>query len=226
MRAPVSAPGVSTLRLPVQIPKGARGTFALPVQVQISVGGAIVVWDEVLHAGTGTVKDWMVVGTEAAASPVDPAIFSRLPDQWRWDQAVRFGDVEKSWQRIPDTAALEFGKVFPAPTDREVGKRGAYAVAVVQADADAWVEWTAGLGGPGVGQELQFHLDGRELFDLRLGRETWSPKRLPMFLRKGRHVVLLTARSKGQLPEATLSIRELEDDGGGRVRPVSPWSGQ
>ena len=226
MRAPVSASGVSTLRLPVRIPKGARGTFALPVQVQISVGGAVVVWDEVLHAGTGTVKDWMVVGTEAAASPVDPTIFSRPPDQWRWDQAVRFGDAEKSWQRIPETASLEFGKIFPAPTDREVGKRGAYAVAVVQADADAWVEWTAGLGGPGSGQELQFHLDGRELFDLRLGRETWSPKRLPMFLRKGRHVVLLTARSKGQLPEATLSIRELEDDGGGRVRPVSPWSGQ
>jgi len=226
IRAEVSVPSGSTVRLPVRVPKDARGTFAFPVRVQLTVGDASLAWDEVLQAGTGSVVDWWVVGPEMAGAAVDPSIFTRRPDQWLWDQPVAFGDTGRAWQRATNAPVLEFWKAFPEPKERPKGTHGAFAVAIFEADRDVWVEWTASLGGPGSRHELQFHLDGRELFDLRLGRETWSPKRLPMFLGKGRHVVLVTARSRDQLPGASLSIRELDENGGGRVRPVPPWASE
>gem|GEM_PF-1383492 len=222
VRAEMPASAEPNLRMAVRIPEGARGTFALPVRVRLSVGGAAISWDEVLRCGTGSVTDWLVIGTESERTPVDPAVFSRLPGQWRWDQPVRFGATESHWQKVAGSRTLEFEKFFPASTNGATINRGAFAIAAVQVDGDAWVEWEAGLGGAGSRHELQFHMDGRELFDLRLGRETWSPKRLPMFLRKGRHVILVTGRTRDRMPEVTLSVRELDDHGGGRVRPVMP----
>jgi hypothetical protein len=97
-------------------------------------------------------------------------------------------------------------------------------VTAIEARTAAWVELTASLGGPGRRHELQFLLDGRELQDLRLGRETWSPKRLPFRLKEGRHVILVVARSGDELPEVSLEIREMDDRGGGRIYPVAPWT--
>ena len=212
------------MRLPVRVPAGAQGTFAFPARIQVMVGDATVIWQETLQAGLGTVRDWLVIGPELPGATVEPSFFTNRAKQWRWDQPLRFGETEKSWQRVAGTPALDFWKWFPSPTNRSPGSLGAFATTAIESDAGAWVEWTAGLGGPESRRELQFFLDGRELFDLRLGRETWSPKRLPMFLGQGRHVMLVIARSRDQLPQVTLSVRELNDDGGGRVRPVAPWT--
>jgi len=188
------------------------------------VGDATVAWQETLQAGLGAVRDWLVIGPEIPGAAVDASFITNRVHQWRWDQPVRFGANEKSWQRVEGVSPLAFGKWFPTPTNLPAGTTGAFAAAAIQADAGVWVEWTAGLGGPGTRRELQFFLDGKELFDLRLGRETWSPKRVPMFLSQGRHVILVVARTRDQLPEVSLSIRELDDNGGGRVRPVAPWA--
>lgn len=215
----------TTVRVPVRVPAGAGGTFAFPARVQVTVGGATVEWQETLAAGQGMVLDWMVVGPELPGALVEPGLLALRADQWRWDQPVRFGETARAWEQVSGAAALEFWRRFPGSTNRGSGTIGAYAVAVIEADAGAWVEWTAAMGGPGSRQELQFYLDGRELLDLRLGRETWSPKRLPFFLARGRHAILVAARGRDQLPEVSLSVRELDDNGGGRVRPVRPWSG-
>lgn len=214
----------TTVRLPVRVPTGARGTFGFPAQVQVTVGDATVAWQETLPAGLGEVRDWLVIGPEIPGATVEASLITNRVQQWRWDQPVRFGETEKSWQRVEGVSPLAFGKWFPTPTNPPAATTGAFAAAVIQADSGVWVEWTAGLGGPGSRRELQFFLDGKELFDLRLGRETWSPKRLPMFLSQGRHVILVVARTRDQLPEVSLSIRELDNNGGGRVRPVAPWA--
>jgi len=213
----------ATFRMPVRVPVGARGTFGFPATVEVTVGNATVAWQERLHAGLGEIRDWLVIGPELPGSTAEASFITNRVDQWRWDQPVRFGANEKPWQRVEGVSMLAFGKWCPAPTQPSAGTTGAFAVAGIQADRGVWVEWTAGLGGPGSRRELQFYLDGRELFDLRLGRETWSPKRLPMFLNRGRHMILVVARTRDQLPEVSLSIRELNDDGGGLVRPVAPW---
>lgn len=211
------------VRLPVRVPAGARGTFGFPARIQVTVGQATVTWQETLHAGLGAVRDWLVIGPELPGATVDPTFLTNRVHQLRWDQPVRLGETEKSWQRVEGASPLGFGEWVPIPTNRPAGSVGAFATAAVQSDAGVWVEWTAALGGTGSRQELQFFLDGRELFDLRLGRETWSPKRLPMFLSQGRHVILIQARARDQLPEVSLSIRELDDKGGGHVQPVAPW---
>ncbi len=222
--AEVASQSNATVRLPVRVPAGTRGTFAFPARIQVTAGEATVTWQETLEAGLGAVRDWLVIGPELPGANVEASFITNRAHPWRWDQPLRFGGTERSWQRVTGSSPLEFGKWIPTPTNRPAGSVGAIAAATIQADAGVWVEWTAGLGGPGSRRELQFFLDGRELLDLRLGRETWSPKRLPMFLGQGRHVILVVARTRDQLPEVSLSIRELDDDGGGRVRPVAPWA--
>jgi hypothetical protein len=88
------------------------------------------------------------------------------------------------------------------------------------AGQDLWAELTAATGAPGGGLEIQVHLDGRELWDLRLGRETWSPKRLPLKVSQGRHWLLVTGRARRTAPDISLSIRELGVPTGGRIHPV------
>ncbi|MBM3823902.1 MAG: hypothetical protein FJ404_13635 [Verrucomicrobia bacterium] len=222
--APAGPQSNSTVRLPIRVPAGAQGTFGFPAQVQVTVGDATVAWQETLPAGLGEVRDWLVIGPEIPGATVEASLLTNRVQQWRWDQPVRFGANEKSWQRVQGVSPLAFDKWFPTITHLPAGTTGAFAAAAIQADAGVWVEWTAGLGGPGSRRELQFFLDGKEFFDLRLGRETWSPKRLPMYLSQGRHVILVVARTRDQLPEVSLSVRELDDNGGGRVRPVAPWT--
>ncbi len=211
------------VRLPVRVPAGARGTFAFPVSVQVSVSDAKISWQETLQAGQGVFRDWLVVGPELPGAAVEASLITNRVNQWQWDQPVRFGETVKSWQRVEDASPLAFERWLPSTTNKPAGSMGALAVAAVEADEATWVEWTAALGGPGSQRELQFFLDGHELFDLRMGRETWSPKRLPMQLARGRHVILVLARTRDQLPEVSLSIRELTDEGGGLVRPMAPW---
>jgi hypothetical protein len=81
--------------------------------------------------------------------------------------------------------------------------------------------WQAIRDGYRTSQELQFFLDGQELWDLRLGRESWSPKRLPMKLPQGRHVMLVRAQDKNALPEVHLRIRELELPSDGHFHIIS-----
>jgi len=222
--APAGPQSNTTVRLPVRVPAGARGTFGFPAQVQVTVGDATLAWQETLQAGLGAIRDWLVIGPDIPGASLEASFITNRVRQWRWDQPVRFGANEKSWQRVEGVSPIGLEKWFPTPSNQQAGTMGAFAAAAVQADAGVWVEWTAGLGGPGSRRELQFFLDGKELFDLRLGRETWSPKRLPMYLSQGRHVILVVARTRDQLPEVSLSIRELDDNGGGRVRPVVPWT--
>ncbi|MFM7102838.1 MAG: hypothetical protein ACKO3N_16900, partial [Verrucomicrobiota bacterium] len=205
------------LRLPVRVPAGARGTFAFPARVQAAVGESLVEWRETLPAGQGRVRDWLVAGPELPGGSADPALFTRRPDQWRWDEPVRLGPAELPWRRMAGTGSLDLGGQFSAPPGASPGTLGALAVAVVEAETALWVEWIAALEGSGGRPELQFHLDGKELFDLRMGRETWSPKRLPFYLGPGRHVMLVTARGRGRLPGVSLEVRELTEQGGGRV---------
>ncbi len=223
---PVAAPSapqiISTLRLPVRVPVGVRGTFTIPVRMSVRSGDAEVSWQETLRVGRGDFTEWQVVGPELPGEAVDPEILSRQADNWRWDRPVRFGSADRLWQRVTALPPLRFPDWTLPPTNRSSATIGAVAATALESDVSAWVELTAGLGGSGSRQELQFYLDGRELPDLRLGRETWSPKRLPLFLGKGRHTIVVVARSRDRLPEVSLRVCELEDTGGGRVRPVAP----
>ncbi|MGA2066576.1 MAG: DUF4038 domain-containing protein [Thermoguttaceae bacterium] len=72
------------------------------------------------------------------------------------------------------------------------------------------------------GGELQFYLDGSELIDLRMDRDTWSPKRQPLNVGKGRHLMLVAAGNENAAPDVLLAVREIGTPAGGHVRPVSP----
>lgn len=135
---------------------------------------------------------------------------------------MRLGEAGKWWQRAKETLPLALGKGLAVPTNRPAERVGALAAVAVHGDAGVWVEWNAALGETAYRQELQFFLDGRELFDLRLVRETWSLKRLPMFPDQGRHVILVLTGGRDELAEASLAVRELDDRGGGHVWPVAP----
>jgi hypothetical protein len=160
------------LRLPVRIPAGARGTFGFPARIQVTVGEATVNWRETLQAGLGAISDWLVIAPELPGATVEPTFFTNRAHQWRWDQPVRLGETEKSWHRLEGASPLAFGEWFPTPTNRPTLSVGAFAAATVQADAGVWVEWTAGLGGPGSRRELQFFLDG---WAARPGRRSACP---------------------------------------------------
>lgn len=213
---------VSTQRWPVRLPAGVRGTFAIPARLEVRSGDAVVSWNETVTAGRGAFTEWRVAGPEWPGEAVDPAVLTRRVDAWSWDQPVRFGNAERPWLRVTGQSPLVFPGWSLPPTNRPPAKIGGLAATAFESDEAAWVELTAGLGGDASRQELQVFLDGRELPDLRLGRETWSPKRLPLFLGKGRHVILVMARSRDRLPEVLLQVRELADTGGGRVRTVAP----
>ncbi|NIP93937.1 MAG: hypothetical protein GWO24_10980 [Akkermansiaceae bacterium] len=68
--------------------------------------------------------------------------------------------------------------------------------------------------------EIQVFLDGVELPDLRLGHETWSPKRLPLAIEPGHHVMTITTRYDDRPPEMEIAIHELGRVAGGNLRPV------
>ena len=219
-------PGASSFRLPAQLPSEVRGTHRFPSHVEVQSGNAVLSWPVTLEAGRGQVRDWLVIGPEDPAPAMAPDWVATRAEDWDWLRPLRLAGADQRWQRVPSSAAPELSSLFPAPPGHNRTPRGAYAVAALKSTEDAWVELVASLGGPGSRHELQFYLDGRELQDLRLGRETWSPKRLPLRLKQGRHVVLVVARSRDHLPGFSLAVRELDDQGGGRVHPVAPWTAE
>ena len=220
----MARPGGATFPLPLRIPPGVVGTHASPARVRVSAGGSEISWPTTLRAGRGRCRDWLVVGPEEPVPGTDPGWLNTPSDRWDWEKPVRIGSGDQWWRRITGSGNLEFARLHPRPPGGKPILRAAYAVTAIEARTAAWVELTASLGGPGRRHELQFLLDGRELQDLRLGRETWSPKRLPLRLKEGRHVILVVARSGDELPEVSLEIREMDDRGGGRIYPVAPWA--
>ena len=216
----------STFRLPANVPAGSAGTHRFTAHVEARAGDASVSWPVTIDVGRGQVRDWLVVGPDDPAPTANPEWVSTRPGGWNWEKPMALANGNARWQRVARTPSLEFSSLFPRPEGNPRVARAAYAIATLDSMAETWVELVAGLGGPGSRHELQFYLDGRELQDLRLGRETWSPKRLPFFMGKGRHVILVVARSRDHLPGVTFSVRELDDHGGGRVRPVAPWQGE
>ena len=220
LEAPAGRP--TTLRLPVVLPAGSRGSYTFPAKITVQSGESVVSWLESIPVGTGAVHEWQVVGPFPADTMAASTLVNTARDAWNLEAPVNVGNGEFPWRSVTNTARLEW--IDPVSGSRESGAGlvGAYALCAVEADADLWAEVTVGSGAPGGKFEVQFYLDGKELWDLRLGRETWSPKRLPLRLNQGRHFLLVAARDRRTVPDVSISIRELGHSSGGRVRPVAP----
>ncbi len=212
----------TTLRLPVVLSPGSRGSYAIPAKITVRSGESVVSWLESVPVGTGAVREWQVVGPFPADTPAASALVATARDSWDLAAPVKVGNVEFLWRPITNTARLELTDPVSGSRESGAGWVGAYALCAVEADADLWAEVTVGSGAPGGKFEVQFYLDGKELWDLRLGRETWSPKRLPLRIDQGRHFLLVAARDRRTVPDVSISIRELGLPSGGRVRPVAP----
>jgi hypothetical protein len=233
MPATTTAPPGSShpVTLIVNVPKDCKGTYTLPAKITLEVGQAEMSWDIALTVGSGIIGDWLVIGPERkgphrnrvwsfdeiATSP-KPEFASNRLSQWDFEKPERIGNEMFHWKPVADARPLDFTKHLVMPMNLAKDEVVcAYAVTVVDASDDLWIEWTATYQGPGNSHELQFYLDGAELPDLRLGRESWSPKRLPMKIAKGRHTMLVSAQDKKTPPNVLLSIRELGTPSGGRI---------
>ena len=216
------AAGPTTLRMPVVLPAGSRGAYTFPAKITVQSGESVVSWLESIVVGTGAVHEWQVVGPFPADTMAASTLVNTAPDAWNLKAPVNVGNGEFPWRPMTNTARLELTDPVSGSRESGAGLVGAYALCAVEADADLWAEVTVGSGAPGGKFEVQFYLDGKELWDLRLGRETWSPKRLPLRLNLGRHFLLVAARDRRTVPDVSISIRELGLSSGGRVRPVAP----
>ena len=208
----------ASLPLRALVPAGCWGSYTFPARVQLKAGAATLSWQETLTVGNGALGDWLVLGPELQGGAADPSFVKTLPGKWDFSKPVKFGAVECRWHRVTGAAPLPLAKHAPAPVSAK-GIVGAYALCALEADSDVWVELTADSP---TGGELQFYLDGSELMDLRMGRETWRPKRLPLKLTKGRHFILVVGRNESAAPGVSLAVRELGDPAGGHLRCVLP----
>jgi hypothetical protein len=222
LEAPPGQP--TTLRMPVVLPAGSRGAYTFPAKITVQSGESVVSWLESISVGTGAVHNWQVVGPFPADTMAASTLVNTAPDAWNLKAPVNVGNVQFLWRPMTNTVRLELADPVSGSRESGVGWVGAYALCAVEADADLWAEVTVGSGAPGGKFEVQFYLDGKELWDLRLGRETWSPKRLPLRMNQGRHFLLVAARDRRTVPDVSISIRELGRSSGGRVRPVAPKS--
>jgi hypothetical protein len=220
VEAPAGRP--TTLRLPVVLSPGSRGSYTFPAKITVQSGESVVSWLESIPVGTGAVHEWQVVGPFPADTMAASTLVNTAPDAWNLKAPVNVGNVQFLWRPMTNTARLELTDPVSGSRESGVGLVGAYALCAVEADADLWAEVTVSSGAPGGKFEVQFYLDGQELWDLRLGRETWSPKRLPLRMNQGRHFLLVAARDRRTVPDVSISIRELGLPSGGRVRPVAP----
>jgi hypothetical protein len=212
----------TTLRLPVVLPAGSQGAYTFPAKITVQSGESVVSWLESISVGTGAVHEWLVAGPFPADTMATSTLVNTAPDAWNLKAPVTVGNGEFFWRPVTNTARLELTDPVSGSRESGVGLVGAYALCAVEADADLWAEVTVSSGAPGGKFEVQFYLDGKELWDLRLGRETWSPKRLPLRISEGRHFLLVAARDRRTVPDVSISIRELGLPSGGRVRPVAP----
>jgi hypothetical protein len=216
------AAGPTTLRMPVVLPAGSRGAYSFPAKITVQSGESVVSWLESIPVGTGAVHEWQVVGPFPADTMAASTLVNTARDAWNLNAPVNVGNGEYLWRPMTNTVRLEWTDPVSGSRESGAGWVGAYALCAVEADADLWAEVTVGSGAPGGKFEVQFYIDGQELWDLRLGRETWSPKRLPLRLNQGRHFLLVAARDRRTVPDVSISIRELGHSSGGRVRPVAP----
>jgi hypothetical protein len=222
LEAPPGQP--TTLRMPVVLPAGSRGAYTFPAKITVQSGESVVSWLESISVGTGAVHEWLVAGPFPADTMPASTLVTTAPNTWKLKAPVTVGNEEFLWRPITNTARLEFTDPVSGSRESGAGWVGAYALCAVEADADLWAEVTVSSGAPGGKFEVQFYLDGKELWDLRLGRETWSPKRLPLRMNPGRHFLLVAARDRRMVPDVSISIRELGRSSGGRVRPVASKS--
>jgi hypothetical protein len=210
--------------MPVVLPAGSRGAYTFPAKITVQSGESVVSWLESISVGTGAVHEWLVAGPFPADTMPASTLVTTAPNTWKLKAPVTVGNEEFLWRPITNTARLEFTDPVSGSRESGAGWEGAYALCAVEADADLWAEVTVSSGAPGGKFEVQFYLDGKELWDLRLGRETWSPKRLPLRMNPGRHFLLVAARDRRMVPDVSISIRELGRSSGGRVRPVASKS--
>ena len=235
---PVVVPPRTTknVALRARAPAGAWGAYAFPARVQVTMADATLAWDVRLTAGSGAIGEWRVTGPdvkgrhrnrtwtfdEIPSAPPAPFVATR-PAQWDFSAPVTLGGQPRPWLRVEGSTTLELARRVEGATG--VGKDdlvAAYAACVLECDADVWVEFEARHDGPRNTHDIQFYLDGEERPDLRLGRESWSPKRLPLKLSAGRHVMLVDARDKAGPPPFSLAVRELGNAAGGHVRLRTP----
>ncbi len=183
-----------------------------------------------LQSSNPRIQAWMRgFATEASTIGIrslHSTLVNTAPDAWNLKAPVNVGDVQFLWRPMTNTVRLELADPVSGSRESGVGWVGAYALCAVEADADLWAEVTVSSGASGGKFEVQFYLDGKELWDLRLGRETWSPKRLPLRMNHGRHFLLVAARDRRTVPDVFIAIRELGRSSGGRVRPVAPKTHQ
>jgi len=197
----------------------------------------VLSWDVTLTAGGGMIGDWLVLGPELKGPYVNrtwtfdnydeaprPAFVFNRPDQWDFTKPVNLGGKEINWVPVTDAMPLVLSKYIQTPSNAVKNEIiGAYALCVLEADTDLWIELTANHHPSEYNSfELQFYLDGEELKDLRLGRETWSPKRLPLRITKGRHIMLVSAHEKNEPTYVSLRVRELGVPSGGHIKIVMP----
>ncbi|MFM8418706.1 MAG: hypothetical protein ACKOEQ_01105 [Verrucomicrobiota bacterium] len=226
----------TNVALRARAPVGTWGAHAFPARVHVTMGDATLAWDVGLTAGSGAIGEWRVTGPdvkgrhrnrtwtfdEIPSAPPAPFVGTR-PAQWDFSVPVTLGGQPRPWLRVEGSTTLELARRVEGATG--VGKDdlvAAYAACVLECDADVWVEFEARHDGPRNTHDIQFYLDGEERPDLRLGRESWSPKRLPLKLAAGRHVMLVDARDKAGPPPFSLAVRELGNAAGGHVRLRTP----
>lgn len=232
----VAPRSTATTSLRVRVPAGLWGAYTFPARVRVERGSASLEWDVLMTAGTGAVGAWRVAGPELrgrhknrtwtfddiASAPL-PSFVTRRPADWDFSAPVKLGGEERSWRRVEGMTTLDWSRLVEVPAgvakDEVVA---AYAASVIACEIDAWVEFTVHFDGPGNSHDIQFYLDGEERPDLRLGRESWSPKRLPMRLGGGRHVLLVSAQNKGAPPNVSVGVRELGNAAGGHLTVQTP----
>jgi parallel beta-helix repeat protein len=232
-----TVPPGATVPLPLvaTLPKGEWGNHTFPARISLISGNTTLSWEMTLSVGSGIIDSWRILGPELrgafrnqvwsfeeVASAADLAFLSNRPHQWNFSTPVRIGDQDLDWKQVTSPSPLALSTYIKTPSNMRANEVvGAYALCEFEVDTELWIEWTAIRDGSSTSQELQFFLDGQELWDLRLGRESWSPKRLPMKLPQGRHVMLVRAQDKNALPEVHLRIRELELPAGGHIQIIS-----
>ena len=194
----------------LSIPKSTWGRYSFPARVSVKCGEATFEWEEVFSAGQGSLQDWRILPPETLNGDNEAEFATRVPKQWnQWKSVQTSGPRIRLVDHVPSTEG----------NSRNNPQR-AHVACAFHAKKEIWAEIVAASHTGGYLPELQIFLDGVELPDLRLGHETWSPKRLPISIKPGPHVIMITTRYDQRPPEFEISVHELGRRSGGNIRPI------
>jgi hypothetical protein len=194
----------------LSIPKSTWGRYSFPARVSVKCGEVTFEWEEVFSAGQGSLQDWRILPPETLNGDNDAEFATCVPKQWnQWKSVQTSGPRIRLVDHVPSTGG----------NSRNNPQR-AHVACAFHAKKEIWAEIVAASHTGGYLPELQIFLDGVELPDLRLGHETWSPKRLPISIKPGPHVIMITTRYDQRPPEFEISVHELGRRSGGNIRPI------